>query len=110
MALMNHQHVQGSEQKHTVREDGLSQCCPSGIMSWSIGCNLMHDSWFTSHFRDSTEFISIQSDDTAIDILCVRKVLQKVRLILPSRLLKESIFFFPAIPGHMWGLHSPTRD
>lgn len=71
MALMNHQHVQGSEQKHTVREDGLSQCCPSGI-GLVGGCNTMHDSWFTSHFRDSTEFISIQSDDTAIDILCVK--------------------------------------
>ena len=70
MALMNHQHVQGSEQKHTVREDGLSQCCTSGVVLVG-GCNTTHDSWFTSHFRDCTEFISIQSDDTVIDILCV---------------------------------------
>lgn len=39
------------------------------------------------------------------------RVLQKVRLILPSLVVKgEHFFFFPAIPGHMWGLHSPTRD
>ena len=38
MALVNHQHVQGSEQKHAVREDGLSQCCTSGVALVG-GCN-----------------------------------------------------------------------
>lgn len=72
MALMNHQHVQGSEQKHTVREDGLSLSAAHQALGWSVVTQCMIPVQFFSHFRDSTEFISIQSDDTAIDILCVK--------------------------------------